>query len=117
MWVWDKTLPQPTKAMNAARAALIHELLHLKYANDEEKVRELTREYFAVFAQNRSARNSHIPSIYNMIFRPEAINNELDFLGRIEVMREISPQKCRSSLDCGPKQHKHHFLRYVREKC
>ena len=62
-------------AGSRARAALIHELLHLKYANDEEKVRELTREYFAVFAQNRSAQNSHVPSIYNMIFRSEATEN------------------------------------------
>ncbi|MCJ7431670.1 hypothetical protein MUO83_10740 [Candidatus Bathyarchaeota archaeon] len=62
-------------AGSRARAALIHELLHLKYANDEEKVRELTREYFAVFAQNRSAQNSQVPSIYNMIFRSEATEN------------------------------------------
>jgi hypothetical protein len=62
-------------AGSRARAALIHELLHLKYANDEEKVRELTREYFAVFAQNRSTQNPQVPSIYNMIFRSEATEN------------------------------------------
>jgi hypothetical protein len=55
-------------AGSRARAALIHELLHLKYADDEEKVRELTREYFAVFAQNRPAQNSHTSGIYDMIF-------------------------------------------------
>lgn len=56
-------------AGSRARAALIHELLHLKYANDEEKVRELTKEYFAVFTQNRPAQSSHVPSIYSMIFK------------------------------------------------
>jgi hypothetical protein len=65
-------------AGSRARAALIHELLHLKYVNDEEKVRELTREYFAVFAQNRPAQNSHISGIYNMIFRPEAVEDTLE---------------------------------------
>jgi len=63
-----------------ARAALIHELLHLKYANDEEKVRELTKEYFAVFTQNRSTQNSHVSSIYNMIFKPEAIKNTIEYV-------------------------------------
>lgn len=62
-----------------ARAALIHELLHLKYANDEEKVRELTKEYFAVFTQNRTTQNSHISSIYNMIFKPKTIRNALEY--------------------------------------
>lgn len=58
-----------------ARATLIHELLHLKYSNDEEKVRELTKEYFAVFTQNRPAQSSHRSSLYNMIFKPEVIKN------------------------------------------
>jgi hypothetical protein len=34
-----------------ARAALIHELLHLKYANDEETVRHLTKKYSSIFAR------------------------------------------------------------------
>jgi DNA polymerase III delta prime subunit len=63
-----------------ARAALIHELLHLKYANDEEKVRELTKEYFAVFTQKRSTQNSHISSIYSMIFKPKATKNALEYV-------------------------------------
>ncbi len=37
---------------NRAQAALLHELLHAKYASDEEKVRKLTREYFNNFAEN-----------------------------------------------------------------
>lgn len=32
-----------------AKAALIHELLHLKYSCDEKKVRRLTREYLEMF--------------------------------------------------------------------
>ena len=58
-----------------ARAALIHELLHLKYASDEEKVRQLTQEYFAVFTQNRPTPNSHMSSVYSMIFKPKATEN------------------------------------------
>jgi len=42
-------------AGNRARAALIHELLHLKYIEDEKTVRELTKEYFFVFTQKQSA--------------------------------------------------------------
>jgi hypothetical protein len=61
-----------------ARAALIHELLHLKYAKDEEKVRELTREYFTAYAQNRPTQNSHTSGIYDMIFRSEAIEDTLE---------------------------------------
>jgi DNA polymerase III delta prime subunit len=60
-----------------ARAALIHELLHLKYASDEERVRELTREYFAVFTQDQSTRNPQVCSIYNMIFKPKTTKNVL----------------------------------------
>jgi len=36
-----------------AQAALIHEFLHVKYSSDEEKVRELTKKYFNIFAKNR----------------------------------------------------------------
>jgi len=39
-----------------ARTALIHELLHLKYANDEEKVRNLTRKYSSIFARAQKNR-------------------------------------------------------------
>jgi len=58
-----------------ARAALIHELLHLKYSNDEEKVRKLTKKYFAVFTQNRLPKSSDILSISNIIFRPKVTKN------------------------------------------
>jgi hypothetical protein len=39
---------------NRARATLIHELLHVKYSSDEEKVRELTREYLNMFTQRHT---------------------------------------------------------------
>jgi hypothetical protein len=64
-------------AGSRARAALIHELLHLKYVNDEERVRELTKEYFAVFTQNRPEQSSHIPSICNRIFNAKATENAI----------------------------------------
>ncbi len=36
---------------NRARATLIHELLHVKYASNEKKVRKLTKKYFNIFAE------------------------------------------------------------------
>jgi hypothetical protein len=55
-----------------ARAALIHELLHLKYEKNEEKVRELTKRYSSIFSRNRSMKNSVGPSIYKILFRSDA---------------------------------------------
>src|SRR3972149_1905943 len=55
-------------AGNRARAALIHELLHLKYAEDEKTVRERAKDYFCVFTQKRSAQSSLASCIYTMIF-------------------------------------------------
>src|SRR4030065_6159 len=55
-------------AGNRARAALIHELLHLKYAEDEKTVRERAKDYFCVFTQKRSAQSPHAFYIYTMIF-------------------------------------------------
>jgi hypothetical protein len=40
-----------------ARAALIHELLHLKYSGDERKVRELTQSYFSAYMKKRVVKN------------------------------------------------------------
>jgi hypothetical protein len=51
-----------------ARAALIHELLHLKYASDEEKVRELTRRYFNIFIKHQHTQNSDTHKIAKMLF-------------------------------------------------
>ena len=51
-----------------ARAALIHELLHLKYESDEEKVRELTRRYFNIFIKHQHTQNSDAHKIAKMLF-------------------------------------------------
>jgi hypothetical protein len=55
-------------AGNRARAALIHELLHLKYAKDEKTVRELAKNYFCIFTKKQAVRSSHALCIYTMIF-------------------------------------------------
>jgi hypothetical protein len=55
-------------AVNRARAALIHELLHLKYVADEKTVRERAKDYFCIFTQKQSAQNSVASRIYTMIF-------------------------------------------------
>lgn len=49
---------------NRARAALIHELLHMKYSDDEEKVRELTKKYFKIFS-----RHPETPNLENEILK------------------------------------------------
>ncbi len=46
-----------TFAGNRARAALIHEILHLKYTSDEKKVRELTDMYFCVYMEKQFTDN------------------------------------------------------------
>lgn len=58
-----------------ARTALIHELLHLKYAKNEPKVRELTKGYFAIFARNQRTYNSQVASVHRMIFEPVIVEN------------------------------------------
>ena len=55
-------------AGNRARAALIHELLHLKYTNNEEKVRELTKVYFSTYTKKQIADKPTTVSIYKLIF-------------------------------------------------
>jgi hypothetical protein len=55
-------------AGNRARAALIHELLHLKYAEDEKTVRELAKEYFCIFTQKQYTQSARLLFIYMMIF-------------------------------------------------
>jgi hypothetical protein len=55
-------------AGNRARAALIHELLHLKYAEDEKTVRKLSKDYFCIFTQKQPAQSAHSLFIYTMIF-------------------------------------------------
>ena len=55
-------------AGNRARAALIHELLHLKYEEDEKTVRELAKEYFGIFTQKQRTQSARALFIYTMIF-------------------------------------------------
>ena len=57
---------------NRARAALIHELLHLKYVNDEEKVRELTDTYFSEYLKKHFNKNSNLMSLHNLIFNQKS---------------------------------------------
>jgi hypothetical protein len=52
-----------------ARAALIHELLHLKYAGDEKKVRELTESYFSTYMKKHLKENSI--ALHSLIFDPK----------------------------------------------
>jgi hypothetical protein len=51
-----------------AMATLIHELLHVKYLDDENNVRELTRKYFNIFIQHQNTQNSNSCSIQKMLF-------------------------------------------------
>jgi hypothetical protein len=55
-------------ACSRARAALIHELLHLKYATDEKRVRELAKEYFFAFTRKTFHRDGRSLFSYTMIF-------------------------------------------------
>jgi len=51
-----------------ARASLIHELLHLKYESDENKVKELTKKYFTIFHRNQYSKLSDLTKHKEMIF-------------------------------------------------
>lgn len=53
---------------NRARAALMHELLHLKYISDEKKVRELTEGYFSEYVKKQPDKNSNLTSLHDLIF-------------------------------------------------
>jgi len=55
-------------AGNRARAALIHELLHLKYAADEKTVRKRAENYFCIFTRKQFAQGAHAFWVYAMIF-------------------------------------------------
>jgi len=55
-------------AGNRTRTALIHELLHLKYAEDEKTVRELAKDYFCIFTEKQCTQSARSLFIYTMIF-------------------------------------------------
>jgi hypothetical protein len=78
-------------ARNRARAALIHELLHLKYAKDEKTVRELSKDYFCIFTKKQSAENSQVACIYTMIFNPKS--DERTFLKTPQIFTDQGKAK------------------------
>ena len=63
-----------TFVRNRAKAALIHELLHLKYASDEKKVRELTDKYFRVYMEKQQY-NENSAFLHSLIFNPKRSKN------------------------------------------
>ncbi len=53
-----------------ARAALIHELLHLKYSSNEEKVRRLTEKYLKIFTHRaKNIPNSRLHTVLEILFQ------------------------------------------------
>jgi hypothetical protein len=77
-------------AGNRARAALIHELLHLKYVEDEKTVRELAKEYFLVFIQKQSAQCSNKLWVYTLIFKAKTVGKSSEQVLRKKEI-EITP--------------------------
>jgi hypothetical protein len=51
-----------------ARASLIHELLHVKYKDDEDKVKSLTKKYYAIFHKNIGSNPLVFKKNQKMIF-------------------------------------------------
>jgi len=51
-----------------AKATLIHELLHAKYGDNEDKVRELTRKYFNIFIRHQKTQNTNAHNVMEMLF-------------------------------------------------
>jgi len=51
-----------------AMAALIHEILHVKYEGDEQQVRSLTRKYFGIFIRHQNVQTQHAKNVQNILF-------------------------------------------------
>jgi hypothetical protein len=51
-----------------AMATLIHELLHLKYEDNESKVRQLTKKYFSTFIRHQNTKTQNTYCIQKMLF-------------------------------------------------
>jgi hypothetical protein len=51
-----------------AMAALIHELLHVKYDSNESKVRQLTKKYFRIFIRHQNTNTQKVHNIQKMLF-------------------------------------------------
>lgn len=56
-----------------AMAALIHELLHLRYASDEILVRRKTEEYLHIFIRDECERDPNTRPVLKMLFASVAI--------------------------------------------
>ena len=90
-----------TYAGNRARAALIHELLHLKYAEDEKTVRELTKKYFFILTQKQCTQSARLLCTYTMIFNSK-INCEGNSSNGLRTPRmTVNPSEtCLRASDC-----------------
>ena len=51
-----------------ARAALIHELLHVKYKGNERKVRQLTRKYLGIYIRHQNTPSQKMIGLQKMLF-------------------------------------------------
>lgn len=51
-----------------AMAALIHELLHIKYDRNESKVRQLTKKYFNTFIRHQNKNTQKVRNIKKILF-------------------------------------------------
>jgi hypothetical protein len=51
-----------------AMAALIHELLHMKYEGNESKVRQLTKKYFTLFIRHQNPDVQKVHAVQKMLF-------------------------------------------------
>ncbi len=51
-----------------AMAALIHELLHIKYDSNESKVRQLTKKYFNTFIRHQNKNTQKVRNIKKILF-------------------------------------------------
>lgn len=52
-----------------AMAALIHEILHIKYEGNEHKVRKLTKKYFKIFIHHQNPNSQCVNNIHKMVFK------------------------------------------------
>ncbi len=59
-----------------AMAALIHELLHLRYTDDEDTVRKKTEEYLQIFLRNGYAQDPKMHSILKVLFTARTVTAE-----------------------------------------
>ena len=51
-----------------AMAALIHEILHVKYEGNESEVRHLTKKYFHIFIRHQNPDSPNVPAAVQTMF-------------------------------------------------